>query len=136
MSETFSYETLIRESHLDAFGHVNNAAYLKLFEEARWEIISPRGYGMKEVQATGQGPVVLEVNVKFRKELTLRERIRIETRITEMKGKTWRMEQVMKKQNGEVSALAEFTMGFFDLKARKLIACSHAWLKAIGESGV
>lgn len=134
MSETFAYETLIRESHLDAFGHVNNAAYLKLFEEARWEIISPRGYGMKEVQLTGQGPVVLEVNVKFRKELTLRERIRIETRITEMKGKTWRMEQLMKKQSGEVSALAEFTMGFFDLKTRKLISCPPAWLQAIGET--
>ena len=32
----FSYKVKIRESHLDTLGHVNNAVYLVLFEEARW----------------------------------------------------------------------------------------------------
>ncbi len=136
MRKTFRYETLIRESDLDTFGHVNNAVYMKLFEEARWDIITPGGYGLAEVQKRGEGPVVLEVNVKFRKELKLRETIRIETQILEMKGRTWTMEQTLFNSAGETSAIAHFTMGFFDLKARKLIPCSPAWLKAIGESPV
>ena len=47
---TFVYETLIRESHLDTFGHVNNATYLQLYEEARWELITRNGYGLAKVR--------------------------------------------------------------------------------------
>ncbi len=133
MEEKFRYETLIRESDLDTFGHVNNTVYLKLFEQARWDIITPRGYGLREVQARGEGPVVLEVNLRFRRELKLRETIAIETRIVGLKAKTWTMEQTLFNSTGEVSAMAQFTMGFFDLKARKLIPCSPAWLKAMGQ---
>jgi acyl-CoA thioester hydrolase len=64
----FEYEVLIKEQHLDSYGHVNNATYLALYEEARWEAITQRGYGYKTVHETGLGPIVLEVNVKFLKE--------------------------------------------------------------------
>ena len=30
----FEFEVLIREHHLDSYGHVNNATYLALYEEA------------------------------------------------------------------------------------------------------
>ncbi len=45
------YQLLIHEGHLDSFGHVNNATYLNLFEEARWDWITARGYGLKEMGA-------------------------------------------------------------------------------------
>ncbi len=48
--KTFVYDTQIKEHHLDSFGHVNNATYLSLYEEARWESITENGYGLKEVQ--------------------------------------------------------------------------------------
>ncbi len=47
-----SYDVLILESHLDTFGHVNNAAYLTLFEESRWDFITKNGYGLKEGPGT------------------------------------------------------------------------------------
>ena len=72
-----NYELQIKEHHLDTFGHVNNAIYLQLFEEARWQIITERGYGMAEIMKLRQGPVVLEIQIKFIKELKLREVIQI-----------------------------------------------------------
>src|SRR5579864_8644527 len=33
----------IGESQLDSFGHLNNARYLELFEQARWDVITERG---------------------------------------------------------------------------------------------
>ena len=36
----YEYEKTILEQHLDTFGHVNNAAYLVLYEEARWDFIT------------------------------------------------------------------------------------------------
>ncbi len=126
------YRTQIREAHLDTFGHVNNAQYLMLFEEARWELITQGGYGLAEVRRLKKGPVILEVNVKFKRELKLREKIRLTTELKELNSKIGRLEQILYNEAGEVSAVAEFVMGFFDTEARKLIAPTPEWLKAIG----
>ncbi len=73
----FSYQLLIREQHLDSYGHVNNATYVSLFEEARWEMSTQRGYGYNKIQESGKGPIILEINLKFLKEVTLRETVTI-----------------------------------------------------------
>ncbi len=130
MSE--KYSLLIRESHLDTFGHVNNATYLALYEEARWDLVTRNGYGLKQVQAAGQGPVILEVNLKFLKELQLREEITITTQLIQFKGKISQLKQQMVKSGGVVASEAIFTFGFFDLLTRKLIDPTPAWRKAIG----
>jgi len=45
----FEYEVQIKEMHLDSFGHVNNAAYVMLYEEARWDFITRNGFGLDYV---------------------------------------------------------------------------------------
>lgn len=131
----FEYQLLIREHHLDSYGHVNNATYLSLFEEARWEIITQRGYGYKKVHETGRGPVILEVNMKFLKELKLRENIRITLEVTSYEGKISRLKQTMVKPDGTIACEVNMVAAFFDLKARKLISPTEDWLQAIGFSG-
>lgn len=126
------YDLTILEHHLDTFGHVNNAVYLELYEEARWHIITQGGYGLKEVQANQKGPIVLEVNVKFMKEMHLREKIRITSELTEVSKKFAKMTQKMVKADGKIAAEAVFTFGFFDLQARRLIDPSPEWNRAIG----
>ena len=85
------YRTLIRERHLDTFGHVNNAQYMILFEEARWETITSRGYGLSEVHSTGIGTVVLECTIRFKRELKLREEVTIRTWVIEINKKLIRL---------------------------------------------
>ena len=127
-----SYEVIIRESHLDSFGHVNNAAYLTLFEEARWDFITRNGYGLKKVQELQQGPVVLELGIKFRKEITLREKIKITLELLDYKGKISHFKQEMIKEDGAVATELTLTFGLFDLKTRRLIEPTPEWKKAIG----
>lgn len=126
------YEVIVRESHLDTFGHVNNAAYLTLFEEARWDFITKNGYGLKRVQELQQGPIVLELNIKFKKELTLREKIQITLELVDYRGKISHFRQEMIKEDGTVATELELTFGLFDLKARRLIDPTPEWRKAIG----
>ncbi len=128
----FEYEILIREHHLDSYGHVNNATYLALFEEARWEAITQKGYGYKKVQETGLGPVILEINLKFFKELKLREKIVITLEVISVEGKICILRQQMLRENREVASEVTLTTSFFDLKNRKLILPNAEWLKAIG----
>jgi YbgC/YbaW family acyl-CoA thioester hydrolase len=128
----FTYEVLIREAHLDTFGHVNNATYFQLFEEARWEFITARGYGLREVQARKQGPIVLDAQIKFLQELKLREIIRIESECLAYEKKTGKIQQKMVKPDGTVACEVSFTFAFFDLAARRIIPPTPEWLRACG----
>lgn len=132
MSELSSYQVTIKEFHVDSYGHVNNATYLALYEEARWEVITPRGFGFKEIHKMKQGPVILEVNLKFKREIGLRENITITTKLLDYKGKVGQMLQQMIKADGTVASEALFTFGLFDMRERKLIEPTSQWKKALG----
>lgn len=132
MSQLPEYHLKIREFHVDSLGHVNNATYLAILEEARWEVITNNGYGFHEVQKYQKGPVILEVNLKFMKEIRLRETVRITTELLDYQGKIGRMKQQIIKENGELAAEAIFVFGFFDLATRRLIDPTPEWNKAIG----
>ena len=127
----FNYELVIREHHLDSYGHVNNATYVQILEEARWESITLKGYGYNRVQEIKIGPVILEVSVKFRKEVKLREKIKVSVDAQPMKGKIGVINQTIYKEDGSVALEGFVTYGMFDLKARKLIEPTPEWLKAI-----
>lgn len=129
----FEYPVTIKESHLDTFSHVNNAQYLTLFEEARWELITQRGFGLREIKETQTGPVVLEASLKFKREIKLREKIVIKTYSPEDTGKIVSLKQEMVKPDGTVACEAVFVIAFFDTKSRKIIEPTPAWRKAIGQ---
>ncbi len=129
----FTYPVLITESHLDTFGHVNNAIYLKLFEEARWDFLTRNHYGLQRIQSSQMGPTVLEIKLKFIKELRLRETVVIASQMLCYEGKTGVLSQNILR-HGELCCEAEFVMGFFDMVARKLILPPAEWLNAIGIS--
>ena len=128
----YKYDIVIKEQHLDSYGHVNNAMYLSLYEEARWEAITAGGYGYEKVHETGFGPVILGLDLKFLKELKLREVITVTLEMISYEGKIFKMKQQMLNVSGDVASEIVLTAGFFDLKNRKLILPNEAWLKAIG----
>lgn len=125
------YSVLIVESHLDTFGHVNNATYLVLFEEARWDLITSRGFGLKQIQETRLGPVILEAHVKFRREVTNRERLTIRTSLLSYTGKIGRLRQQALKEDGQLAADAEFVIALWDIDARKMVPPTPAWRVAV-----
>lgn len=132
MSEKLhSYKFLVKEAHLDTFGHVNNATYLMLLEEARWDWITRNGYGLDKIKACGLGPVILEINIAFKRELTLRQEINIETYLLEHKGKVSYIRQEMLTNSGLLCCRADFTFGLFDTKLRKLVPATVEWTNAL-----
>jgi acyl-CoA thioester hydrolase len=130
--QIFEFRYQIKEHDLDTFGHVNNAQYLVIYEMARWDFITENGYGLDQVQTKAQGPVILELNVKYKKELKNREWITIKSKTKAIKGKLMFLEQEMIKDDGSIASEALFTVGFFDLKVRKLINPSQEWLHSLG----
>ena len=89
------YEVCILETMIDSMGHLNNATYLQLFEEARWQWCHDKGVGYDYVVKNQIGFAILEVNLRFGKEVKARENVRIETKIIGFKKKIATIEQVM-----------------------------------------
>lgn len=134
-STVFRFPVTIKETYLDTFGHMNNAVYLTLFEDARWEFLNQNGYGLHEIQKAGLGPAILEANIRYLKELRLRDQIVIETTLLSYEKKIAKMTQKMVR-DGVVCCTFDMTFGLFDLKARKLVKPTPEWLTAIGAAQV
>lgn len=129
----FEYLVTIRELHLDSFGHVNNAVYAQLYEEARWDFITKNGFGLDRINELQIGPVILDMKIRFKRELLNREVITIKSRtLAIVSSRIMVLEQTMIKPDGKVASEAEFTVGLFDMKERRLVDATPEWLKAIG----
>jgi thioesterase-3 len=130
-AKTFSYPIIIKEIYLDTFGHMNNATYLTLLEEARWDLLTRNGFGLEKIQESRLGPTILEIKLKFLKEIRLLEKITIETQMLSYERKVGVLSQKMLRDN-EVCCEAEFVIALFNLKERKLELPTPEWLHAIG----
>jgi thioesterase-3 len=127
----FTYDLVIKESHLDTFGHVNNATYLQLYEEARWQFITENGYGLEKIKSTGLGPVILEIKIRFVKELRLREKITIHSQTGEYNGRVGAIKQWITDAENNICSDVELKIGLFDTHKRKLVEPTEEWLKAV-----
>ena len=130
----YEYELTILEHHLDTFGHVNNAVYLEIYEEARWDFITRNNLGMKEILESKVGPVLLDLSMTFKSELKNREKIKIISQARpEMRNKfVMTLDQKMMREDGKLASTLTISVGMMDLNERKLISPSLEWLKALG----
>ena len=134
LGSVHEYPLVIREQHLDTFGHVNNAKYLEILEEARWDLISRNGYGLEEVLRRRIGPTILEINLKFQRGAarTTASRSSSGPGWIPTPGKIGRVGQEIRDPDGDLFCEALFTIGLFDVVARKLILPTPEWLRALG----
>jgi acyl-CoA thioester hydrolase len=73
--------------------------------------------------------------VRFKREIKNREVIKIQSQTREiLSSKMMVLEQKMINSDGKIASEAVFTVGFFDMKTRKLIEAHPSWLKAVGVS--
>jgi thioesterase-3 len=131
-NRVFEQSILIREEHLDTFGHVNNARYLEIFEQARWDLITEHGFGLDFVRASGTGPVILEVNLRFLHEVKNRQQLLVRSFIDSYEGKIGRMTQQLIDESERVCCEGKFVIAQWDTKTRKLIEPTPEWRRALG----
>ena len=130
----YEYELTILEQHLDTFGHVNNAVYLSLYEEARWDFITKNNLGLKEIMEKKVGPVLLDLHLTFKSELNNREKIKIVSQARpEMRNKfVMLLDQKMIREDVKIASTLTLSVGMMDLTARKLISPTLEWRHALG----
>ena len=78
------YKRRIFGYECDIYGHLNNANYLHLYEEARAETMEQTQIPVRKFKEMGISIYLVHIELNFIKPIKLEEVIRIETSITEL----------------------------------------------------
>lgn len=117
----FSVPVTVRGYELDTQGHLNQAVYLQYSEHARWELLRAAGIQQNDLIAGGIGPVAVEMNVRFLRELRGGEEVDVTCELAWAEGKVFQFKQQILKKDGTVCADIVVVGGILDLQARKLV---------------
>jgi acyl-CoA thioester hydrolase len=126
-----SVPVTVRGYELDTQGHLNQAVYLQYSEHARWELLRAAGVKQDELIASGVGPVALEVNVKYLRELRGGETVDVTCEFVWSEGRIFQLKQQILMADGSAAAEIVVIGGILDLAARKLVADPAARLRAL-----
>jgi len=118
MSTVLFKDIEISWGDMDAFGHVNNAAYLRYMEDARISWLNSLD---EALESDGHGPAVVNININFRRELRFPTTIRVSLNISQASEKRVLNQYVIAdRDNPEaVFADAELTLVWIDRKTRR-----------------
>jgi len=102
----------------DAFGHLNHAATLSLFERARWEALA-QGPGMSLFHRNGVVPAVRKATVEYRAAAFPGDVLRVETTIVHRGTTSWTLRQTARKgEDGTAIATADIVFVCVDRAGR------------------
>jgi len=77
MPGKFVVQLKVRNYHIDSYGHVNNAQYLILLEEARTQFMDDVKSPLEEFIKQGLYITVTEIHIKYRKPAVLGDHLEI-----------------------------------------------------------
>ncbi|MBI2537291.1 MAG: alpha/beta fold hydrolase [Gemmatimonadetes bacterium] len=93
----------------DAQGRISESAFVRLFEQARWEQIA-RGPGMDLFARHGSRPVLRQANLEFRAPVGVGDRLRFETTLTHYGRTSFSLHQIARKEGAGVVADADVVL--------------------------
>ncbi|MEU0032651.1 acyl-CoA thioesterase [Streptomyces sp. NPDC006333] len=131
MTEPFSVPVTVRGYETDVLGHLNQSVYLQYAEHARWCLLDKAGIDQAALIAKGVGPVVLETTIRYLRELRAGDETEVTCAFTWGTGKTYRVEQQIRRRDGTVSAEFVAVGGLLDLRERRLVADPREYFRAL-----
>jgi acyl-CoA thioester hydrolase len=132
MTEPFRILIAVRGYELDVNGHLNWAHYLHYAEHGRWECLRAAGLSYETMIGAGLGPVNLEANVRFLRELRDGDEVDVSCEFEWGEGKTFRVrQQFTRTGDGTLAAEVTTVSGVIDQKERRLVADPAGRLRSL-----
>ena len=131
----FLYDVAVRWSDMDAYGHVNNARFLTLYEEARVAMffVGARAQGLTSFE---DGIVISRHEIDYLRPVDYGEAVRIELWISELRAASFTVAYEL-YDDGVLASRARSVCVPFNLAEqfpRRLSAAEQAFLKPYLES--
>lgn len=105
----------IRGYHEDRFGHVNNARYLELLEEARWADFEARGVDVDFLKRNRVFPVVVRLTISYRRPASAGDTVNVSVEVKSAgRRKVVLSQEIRHAGSDAVCAEAEIEVVFLD----------------------
>jgi len=113
-----SYDINIRFFDLDANNHVNNSVYFTYMEEARTKLLLEQ---FLKLQEEGIYFVVTEANCKYKRPITLLDKVSIELATHHIKGASFEIKYNFVDPSGKLYAEGNTRLACVDSKTQRLV---------------
>ncbi len=128
----FYHPIEIRYGDLDPQGHLNNAAYLTLFEQARICYLRRLGLFREGQFFLDIGVILADVHIAFKKPVEWGMPVRVGVHIVKIGNKSITVEQnIVHAETGEVFAAGEVVMVTYDYRTGRSIPVPPEWREII-----
>ncbi|MFC1639836.1 acyl-CoA thioesterase [Gemmatimonadota bacterium] len=108
MSPVPPIELLVYPDDCDSFGHVNQATFLRLFEQARWQAVA-KGRGIDIFSRSDAWPAVRKTTIEYHAGAFPGDRLRFDTEQTHLGQTSFSMQQTARRvSDNTLVAIAEF----------------------------
>ena len=121
-------EVPIAWGDMDAFAHVNNTVFFRLFESARMAYLGEIGF---RGTTLGPGPILHSTHCRFRLPITYPDTVQVGARVTHVAGDRFTMAYQIVRADGEVAATGEGIVVAYDYGAQSKIGIPTAVRAAI-----
>jgi acyl-CoA thioester hydrolase len=117
----FAVRISARGYETDSNGHVAGTSLMQYAHHARWECLRAAGVNQGRLLDMGVGPVSLEERICFHSEVRAGDEVDVSCRFVWGEGKTFRIEQELRRPDGSLAAELNGVGGLLDLEERKLL---------------
>lgn len=118
---TFSVDLEVRSYEIDPQLHVSGPVYAQYADHSRFACVRAAGIDVGELLSSGIGPVNLETVIRYHNELRGGDAVNVTCAWLWGEGKTYRVEHVLRRQDGEIAAEVKHVSGLLDLETRRLV---------------
>ncbi|MCB0395992.1 MAG: acyl-CoA thioesterase [Flavobacteriales bacterium] len=127
-------EVELRFADIDALGHVNNAVYLSLLENARIRFFE--AVIRKEIDWDSEGMILARAEINYKAPVYLHDKIVIYTWVSRLGNTSFDMSYSLVKKNGDQEievANAITVIVCFSYKTSKPVPIPEKWIVALNE---
>ena len=123
-------EFVVHWGDMDALGHVNNTRHLRWMETVRVDLFQM--LEMRVEESSSQGPILASLKIDYHKPVFYPGNVTVGTRIAHIGNSSFKMENVVYDDEGDLCASGECTIVLFDFEASKSIKISDEMRELIG----
>ena len=123
-------EFVVHWGDMDALGHVNNTRHLRWMETVRVDLFQM--LEMRVEESSSQGPILASLKIDYHKPVFYPGNVTVGTRIAHIGNSSFKMENVVYNDEGDLCASGECTIVLFDFEASKSIKISDEMRELIG----
>jgi thioesterase-3 len=126
-------EVEVQSTHVDMFGHLNHTKYLEYMEWARFAWSAHEGFPIdRMVLEQRMGPAVLRVNIQYRRECRLGDRLHVTVEPQSRRRAIGVLRQVLTDvRTGDRVCEAELAFAMLDLDTRKVVPLPQAFVDSL-----